>query len=186
MGSREELATILRNNKQLAALNPGVVAEVMVPSKVRANRFPELTLLGEDGPIPEAITFTVPGDAVAKPRMTQSDKWKKRPSVVKYRSWSDLVGACCSRAIGRRFAGTVLRSYFRIRVICYFQMPRSWNEKTKASKKGCPHDLKPDADNILKGCVDSLFPTGDSQIYDMHITKLWADDGGPRTQITLY
>lgn len=37
------------------------------------------------------IAFSVVGTPVAKPRMTKRDKWAKRPCVMKYWAWCDLV-----------------------------------------------------------------------------------------------
>src|SRR5437879_3126219 len=39
--------------------------------------------------LPERIYFHVPGPCAPKPRQSQSDKWKQRPEVLRYRAWAD-------------------------------------------------------------------------------------------------
>jgi Holliday junction resolvase RusA-like endonuclease len=75
--------------------------------------------------------------------------------------------------------------YGRISAVAFFKLPASWNAVTKAKMKGQPHTLRPDADNILKALGDSLFPTGDEHLFDLHIVKRWDDGNGARTVITL-
>ncbi|MEK6281843.1 MAG: RusA family crossover junction endodeoxyribonuclease [Acidobacteriota bacterium] len=136
--------------------------------------------------LPSVVSFVVPGCPVTKPRQTQSDKWKKRPSVIRYREWADQARAESRKAIGQKFPGMVLMACTRMRVIAFFPIPPSWNKVVKEKMKGQPHRQSKDADNILKACSDALFPTGDAQIYDMHVMKFWADEKGPRVEITIY
>ncbi len=58
---------------------------------------------------------------VAKPRMTQRDKWDKRPCVMKYWAFKEelLLKA------GRFELGD------RLDIKFYIKMPKSWNEKRK-------------------------------------------------------
>ena len=134
----------------------------------------------------QTLSFTVPGPPVSKPRQVRSDKWKKRPSVVKYRQWADAVRAVANRAVAQRFPGLILRSYSRMKVVAIFPIPPSWTKVMKVKMQGQPHQQTTDADNILKACSDALFPKYDAQIYDMQVTKYWDDGGGARVEITLY
>ena len=137
----------------------------------------------------QPLSFTVLGAPVPKPRQTRSDRWKKRPSVMRYRAWADEARRVHNEATRKqfpevRFLGEI--RYGRIMAVAFFKMPGSWNAATKAKMKGQPHTLRPDADNILKSVGDSLFPTGDEHLHDLHIRKLWDDGNGARTVITLY
>ena len=206
--ARQELATIFKRNRRLAELNPEVAAEVLsgkTPKSLIPARLPRLGTQQADSSsngvaAPDAsnavnpatlqpATFTVPGSPVPKPRQTRSDKWKKRPSVVRYRRWADDAREAYNAAKRKafpdvRFLGTI--RYERIQAVAFFKMPGSWNAATKAKMSGQPHCLRPDADNILKAIGDSLFPTGDEHLYDLHITKRWDDGEGARTVITLW
>ena len=53
-------------------------------------------------------------------------------------------------------------------------MPKGWSAKKKARMTGMLHDVKPDADNIAKGVMDSLFEH-DQQIGILHVEKHWGD-----------
>lgn len=136
--------------------------------------------------IPSSVSFVVLGAPVAKPRQTRSDKWKKRPCVVRYREWADRARSESRKAIGIKFPGLVLMACSRMRVMAFFPIPPSWTKPVKAKMKGQPHRQSKDADNVLKAVSDALFPTGDAQIYDMHVMKFWDDGRGPRVEITMY
>ena len=53
-----------------------------------------------------------------KPRMTQSDKWKKRPVVVKYWNWKSSL-----QEYGINFDSG------QVDVIFFVPMPKSWTKK---------------------------------------------------------
>lgn len=101
---------------------------------------------------------------VGKPRMTQSDKWKKRPAVLRYRAFADEV----------RLKVKDLPIPFH--VIFIIPMPKSWSKKKRREMLGEPHRQRPDLDNILKGFLDALFED-DAGVWDGRATKLWGDVG---------
>lgn len=100
---------------------------------------------------------------VAKPRMTQRDRWKKRPCVVRYRQFCDEC-----RAAGIAIGGT-------LEVTFWIPMPKSWSEKRKAAQDGQPHRQKPDVDNLCKGLLDLL--DDDSGVWRITAEKRWARAG---------
>jgi Holliday junction resolvase RusA-like endonuclease len=102
---------------------------------------------------------------VPKPRQTQSDKWKKRPCVMRYRAFADEV-----RLKKVKFGnGDSL--------IFGLPMPRSWSAKKKALIEGTPHTQKPDIDNLLKALLDALYGN-DSHIWHIGgLKKFWSYEG---------
>lgn len=102
---------------------------------------------------------------VPKPRMTRSDKWKKRDCVLRYRAFCDEV----------RAAGIVLPEC-GARVWFVLPMPKSWSEKKKAAMDGKPHKQAPDLDNIFKALGDALFDD-DSHIHGVEMSKEWGREG---------
>ena len=106
-----------------------------------------------------------PVTPVAKPRMTQRDKWKKRPAVVRYREFCD-----CCREAGIRVPESGAHVTFHI------PMPASWSEKRKAEMLGQPHQQRPDVDNLQKALLDAVLPE-DSGVWDIRATKRWAETG---------
>jgi Holliday junction resolvase RusA-like endonuclease len=101
---------------------------------------------------------------VAKPRMTQRDRWKKRPVVEQYWSYKDAI----------RAANIQLPPCYHLHFI--IPMPTSWSKKKKRTMAFTPHLQRPDKDNLEKGFLDALFEE-DSAIWTGHVSKWWGDTG---------
>jgi Holliday junction resolvase RusA-like endonuclease len=102
---------------------------------------------------------------VAKPRMTRSDKWKKRKCVLKYWAYRDEI---------RLFRVKIPES--NARIIFYLPMPDSWSKKKKEQMLGKPHQQKPDIDNLVKGILDATYKD-DSTVWDIKAAKYWGRRG---------
>ena len=115
---------------------------------------------------PGRIRLVVPGPAPGKPRQTRRDKWAKRPCVVRYREWCDLV---------RSIAGVVpaAERVAELRIAAFFEPPKSWPKSKRARWVGTRHENTPDADNLCKAAMDTLWPDNDSAISDVSIRKRW-------------
>lgn len=117
------------------------------------------------------MIITIPIAPMGKPRMTRSDKWKKRPIVEKYWAFKKKI---------RSFVkDEMLSNVYRVGWIAYFPMPKSWSKKKKLEMKNSYHRQKPDRDNIDKAILDALF-LDDSGVADGHLIKRWDDSQGPR------
>lgn len=110
---------------------------------------------------------------VSKPRMTQRDKWKKRPAVMRYRAFCDEL-----RLKLRGF--DVPECGYRLTF--YLPMPKSWTKKKRAAMEGQPHQQKPDKDNLEKAFLDAMLAE-DCRIWDGRVTKRWSKS--PRIVIEL-
>ena len=100
-----------------------------------------------------------------KPRMTVSDKWKKRPVVLKYFSFKDEV---------RRHKIEVdVEGCF---VTFGIPMPKSWSHKKRKGLLNKPHQQKPDVDNLLKALLDAVYDD-DSVVWSISVKKIWGDIG---------
>lgn len=103
---------------------------------------------------------------VPKPRQTRSDKWKKRPCVMRYRTFADEC----------RLKNVIFDNYCS--VVFYISMPKSWSNKKKVKMNGMPHQQKPDIDNLLKSLLDAVH-SDDSHISDIgSIKKRWTNTEG--------
>lgn len=122
------------------------------------------------------VRFTAYLQPMGKPRMTRSDKWKERPCVLAYREWCDKL---------REAAPPLPDTPGVVEVAAYFEMPASWGKKKKQEMAGQPHRVKPDSDNILKGCCDALI-SADQTVWNMVITKRWDDGQGARMEIGVW
>lgn len=108
---------------------------------------------------------------MGKPRMTQRDKWKKRPAVLRYHAFKDELKL--------RVGSRIPQDVDTVSWIVYFPMPKSWSKKKKAAMAGEKHRQKPDRDNIDKAILDAIFPE-DSGISDGELKKRWDDGNGAR------
>lgn len=106
---------------------------------------------------------------VAKPRMTQADKWKQRPAVLRYWDFKDELRSQAMRQ------GFTLGEAFR--VTFYLPMPQSWSKRKRAKMAGTKHQGRPDLDNLEKAVADSLAPENDSYIWHKVSYKVWASEG---------
>ena len=101
---------------------------------------------------------------VAAPRMNQADRWKKRPCVVRYFAYRDQV-----RAIAEE-QGFTLPDQFSVQF--YLAIPRSWSKRKQRDHDGKPHQVKPDADNLLKGWMDCFGE--DCAVWSVSASKFWS------------
>ena len=98
---------------------------------------------------------------IAKPRMTRSDKWKKRECVEKY--W-DFCNQVKLLDIKLWSSGS--------HIIFMMPMPQSWSKKKKKRYNHKPHEQKPDKDNLIKSLLDAVFKN-DAHIWSHKYTKIW-------------
>lgn len=108
-------------------------------------------------------------DPVAKPRMTQSDRWRDRPAVARYWAFKD--------EIQRQVAQMGFKLGNDITIIFLMPMPQSWNKAKKQAMLHQPHQQKPDLDNLEKALLDSLLPDNDSVVWRKMSQKRWAYEG---------
>lgn len=118
------------------------------------------------------------GPIMGKPRMTQRDKWAKRPTVMRYYEFKSRLKSYFSGHM-QDLVGARELSW-----VAYIGMPYSWSLKKKKEMAGKPHLSKPDRDNIDKAILDSLFED-DSRIWRGSMEKRWDDFGGERLEIKI-
>lgn len=111
------------------------------------------------------VTITIP-DVCSKPRMVNSDRWKQRPAVLRYRAFADLARLCA----GKRLQNLVPD---HVNIVITIGMPKTWSKKKRAEHDGKPHRGTPDWDNLGKSVCDALWKEDDSMIWKASVTKLW-------------
>lgn len=105
--------------------------------------------------------------------MTRSDRWKKRPCVLRYWAFADAIRACAPELPSKPECLTVE---------VFMPIPKSYSVKKKASLKGMPHQERGDGDNLAKAVADSLFKE-DKTIWHWVVKKFWDDGEGPRIEV---
>ena len=103
-------------------------------------------------------------DPVPKPRMTKSDKWKKRTCVMRYWEFKDKVKEL------------EIHLQSPCKATFYIPMPKSWSKRKRAEFNGKPHLSRPDGDNLEKALFDSVFGE-DAQMWSFSWEKRWAETG---------
>lgn len=103
---------------------------------------------------------------VPKPRMTKSDRWKKRPAVTRYWAFCDQL----REQWGDEPLPEAVSMFFQL------PMPNSWSKKKKAELAGKPHKQRPDIDNLMKAVMDALCED-DSYIHSVKARKEWSKIG---------
>lgn len=104
-----------------------------------------------------------------KPRMTQRDKWAKRPAVVRYYAFCDEL-----REFWTKYSNTQVPP--NVYIVFTIPMPASWSEKKKLEMEGQPHQQRPDIDNYIKAFLDALCED-DSYVYMLRAEKYWGRMG---------
>lgn len=105
---------------------------------------------------------------VAKPTMTQRDKWLKPPRkpVAQYRAFKDWVGVY-----------KVQLPTEGASIVFVLPMPPSWSKAKKKRMAGKPHQQKPDTSNLLKALEDAIY-ADDSKIWQYSgLMKIWGYEG---------
>lgn len=110
--------------------------------------------------------------------MTQRDRWKERPVVLRYHDYCDRIKEAVPTKV-------LTADVYAIEVRAYIAMPASWSKKKKAEHDGRIHRAKPDWDNIGKAVCDALFKE-DSMIADGRCQKFWCPEGAQRTEVKVW
>lgn len=100
---------------------------------------------------------------VSKPRMTRSDKWKKRKCVLEYRDFCDQLRL----EVGKWGDPEIIGVNF------FIPTPKSWSKKKTLSHCGLPHRQKPDIDNLLKAVFDALYEEDKAIHTILESNKTW-------------
>ena len=101
-----------------------------------------------------------------KPRMTKSDKWKKRPEVLRYWAFCDLC---------RLFKVNLPKSDSEITFI--IPVTKSWTQSKKLQMIGKPHESKPDLSNLLKAIEDAVMDDDSGIWHYSGLKKIWGEEG---------
>lgn len=104
-------------------------------------------------------------EPVAKPRMSQRDKWAKRPAVLKYRAFCDEA---------RRIGVTVAPGDG---IVFFLPMPKSWSAYKRHMQDGTKHEARPDLSNLLKALEDAVCSEDSHLWHYSHLSKRWAERG---------
>ena len=105
---------------------------------------------------------------IGAPRMTQRDRWAKRPAVLRYHKFKD--------DLRKEIASKGIELNNELYLVYYIPMAKSWTKKKKRQYLGQPHHLKPDTDNITKGYKDALYKE-DSAVFIDAAAKFWCETG---------
>lgn len=175
--TQQELDALLRKNKGLTVEMRAFTSQASVGLIPYHREEEPLISKPEAKEGHSGVSFTIWGQPMGKPRMTQRDKWAKRPCVIKYWAWADKARASVPR-------GTNLSKCREISFVAYLEIPKSTSKKKGFQMMRAPHLQKPDIDNLGKGILDALFKD-DSKIWKLSSEKRWDDGRGARVEVVL-
>ncbi len=113
-----------------------------------------------------------------KPRMTKADRWRKRPSVLKFFAFRDAVRQYKeSKVVLQSSYHSHHLEFESFEIEFHVPMPKSWSKKKKGSMNGSAHQQRPDLDNYLKAWKDSVYEE-DAIVWRVKASKLWTDGTG--------
>lgn len=120
--------------------------------------------------------FTYRGAPMGAPRMTQRDRFRKRPVVVRYHAFKDGIRAA---------AGPLPPEPELVLVAAHVAMPGSWSKNKMTQLNGKPHRQRPDWDNIGKAVCDALFEE-DCCVWLGMTMKHWCYAGEERVDVKVF
>ena len=100
--------------------------------------------------------------------MTQRDRWKKRPAVLRYREYADQLRLQAEKQ-DFKLGEDVEMSFF-------IPTPKSWSLRKSNLHWGYAHKQRPDIDNLIKAVMDALLEE-DKKVYQITACKYWSVDG---------
>lgn len=101
---------------------------------------------------------------IAKPRMTNRDKWHSRPITRRYWFYKAEVQKLV-RSLPQH-----------AHVVFQLPMPKSWSIRKRALYDRGGHFVRPDIDNLHKGLLDAIYQE-DCGVWDHRVTKIWGVTG---------
>lgn len=110
--------------------------------------------------------------AMGKPRMTKSDKWRKRQPVKDWFAYKDHLLSLLEPGFYDRLQRATI---YQFRVEATIAFPKSYSKAAKQVLLDQPHRVKPDASNILKGIEDILVES-DQELADVACSKSWGNE----------
>jgi Holliday junction resolvase RusA-like endonuclease len=129
----------------------------------------------------------IPGEPIAQPRVKVSTKG----GFARAYTERDHPIHAYKQAIRLRYVnsgGEVLEGPVSIRIVCWFDRPKSHSKKRRQQPE--PKTTKPDLDNLAKAILDSLNEiayTDDGQVYRLTVEKWYVgpyDSAGTMIEVT--
>lgn len=128
-------------------------------------------------------SFTIFGDPIGKPRMTQKVKWEQTDAQARYFAWADKARETVT---GNPKQKLHANDYLGLYAFAHIGMPESWSAKKKKQCAGCLCTSKPDKDNIEKALIDALFEQDERICLGGLHAKFWCEeDSEPRIDLFL-
>ena len=132
------------------------------------------------------MQITIPMAPMGKPRMTQSDKWKRRDVVQEYWSFKDAL----IFHFGAAGYDLAEMDIYEIHLSVGVPMYKSWPKVKIQKRLGQPCRGKPDFDNIEKAVADAICLNNkgkgdDSGVWKSSLEKVWTyvDEGYMRIKL---
>ena len=128
--------------------------------------------------------FTVPGQPAGKGR-ARATTVNGRARL--YTPATTVAFEAAVREAGAPHFDTPIAGPVRLRIVAYFEMPKSWSKRKREAMHGEFHTQKPNGSNILKAIEDGLNGVAfgdDCQVADARAVKRWSRHSETFVQIS--
>jgi len=128
------------------------------------------------------VKITVDITPMGAVRMTQRSKWTNT-NAIRYQLYKKTIGYAVMEQIKRAIDAPI-----SVNMRFYYPIPKSWSKANKeAARAGTKRPIvKPDLDNVVKGCFDALNGiawTDDNRVVEESSSKWYSDQ--PRIEIEI-
>jgi len=124
--------------------------------------------------------ISIPVEPMAAVRMTQRGKWMD-PSANRYLAYKNKIGYQLRKEVNQPTDTAVA-----VEITFYMPIPKSWNPKRRNEAIGSYHMIKPDIDNLIKGCFDAangIVWKDDKLVVMCQARKVYSESPGIEMQV---
>jgi Holliday junction resolvase RusA-like endonuclease len=125
------------------------------------------------------LKLIVTADPMGAVRQTRADRWRKRPCVLEYEAYREVV----REQVVKQSGGELPSVPDGANMVFTIMMPHSWSDKKKGRMCGQPHRQRPDKDNLEKAILDALFAE-DGAVWKGSQKKVWGRFGQVEIEFT--
>jgi Holliday junction resolvase RusA-like endonuclease len=112
-----------------------------------------------------------------------------RPRVTRFKNTYDpkfKEKKIAKSIIAKQWQRDPLNQPLNVSIEFHMPIPLSWSQNKRTSHQGIPHVSRPDTDNLLKFCLDTMNGIvfqDDSCVYGIHALKVYSEQ--PKTIIKI-
>jgi Holliday junction resolvase RusA-like endonuclease len=127
------------------------------------------------------MSYKIKIEPMGAVRMTRRGKFVNK-YAMNYLNYKKAIGLIVSS----QHKGDLITGAVGVSVKFIMPLPQSWTKKKRLEMEGKPHTSKPDIDNLLKGCFDSINGIvfkDDNQVSWVKTSKVYGIEAGIEMEV---